>query len=114
MIMRSNLLFCGFLCLAGLSATWLGFSATTSTNWKVVAWNDLGMHCVDGNDYSVFSILPPYNNVHAQVIDASGKLVKSGSTVRLTYEAVADPAGSINRSSRSKTISGNTCPRFSG
>jgi hypothetical protein len=101
--MRSTLLFCGFLCLAGLSATWLGFSATTSSHWTVVAWNDLGMHCVDGNDYSVFSILPPYNNVHAQVIDASGKLVKSGSNVRLTYEAVADPAGSINRSSKSKT-----------
>jgi hypothetical protein len=70
----------------------------------VVAWNDLGMHCVDGKDYSVFSILPPYNNLHAQVIQrdaSSNKLVHSGIT--LTYESVADPAGSINTSSAGKT-----------
>ncbi len=28
--------------------------------YVLMGWNDLGMHCVDGNDYSVFSILPPY------------------------------------------------------
>jgi hypothetical protein len=70
----------------------------------VIAWNDLGMHCVDGKDYSVFSILPPYNNLHAQVVrrDVMGnKLVTSG--ISLTYEAVADAAGSINTSSYRKT-----------
>ncbi len=67
----------------------------------VVAWNDLGMHCID-HDYSVFSILPPYNNLHAQLIDRStGKAVTSG--VVLTYEAAADTAGSINTSSWRKT-----------
>jgi len=73
-------------------------------NFTVVAWNDLGMHCVDGKDYSVFSILPPYNNLHAQVIQrnvSSSKLVTSG--VTLTYEAVADATGSINTSSYRKT-----------
>src|SRR5512143_2148991 len=41
--------------------------------YKVLATNDLGMHCVDA-DFSVFSILPPYNVVNAQVIrtDTSG------------------------------------------
>jgi hypothetical protein len=70
----------------------------------VVAWNDLGMHCVDGKDYSVFSILPPYNNLHAQVVQrdaAANKLVTQGIT--LTYEAVADPTGSINTWSAGKT-----------
>lgn len=78
-------------------------SPTASSGTHVlVAWNDLGMHCVDGKDYSVFSILPPYNNLHAQLVDAStGKTVTTG--VTLSYEAVADPAGSINTRSADKT-----------
>ena len=70
--------------------------------YSLVAWNDLGMHCVDGKDYSIFSILPPFNNLHAQLVNAStGKLVTAG--VTLTYEAVADPTGSINTQSATKT-----------
>jgi hypothetical protein len=30
----------------------------SSTGWKVIAWNNLGMHCMDA-DFSVFAILPP-------------------------------------------------------
>jgi hypothetical protein len=74
-----------------------------TTTYKVVGWNDLGMHCMDGKDYSVYSILPPYNTFHAHVIDSSGKLVKSGSGISVTYQAVADPTGSINKSSIGKT-----------
>lgn len=75
---------------------------TTSSALTVVAWNDLGMHCVDGKDYSIMSILPPYNNLHAHVIDTStGKQVTSGFTV--TYEALADPSGSNNTTSSNKT-----------
>jgi len=32
---------------------------------KLIGWNNLGMHCMD-DDYSVFTILPPYNVVDAQ------------------------------------------------
>jgi hypothetical protein len=35
--------------------------------YLLVGWNDLGMHCYD-SDFSIFSILPPYNNLWAQVI----------------------------------------------
>lgn len=76
--------------------------AAAAGQWTVVGWNDLGMHCMDG-DYAVFSILPPFNNVRAQVIDPSGKLVVDPARVRLSYEALADPDGSINRSSIGKT-----------
>lgn len=72
--------------------------------YTLVAWNDLGMHCVDGKDYSVFSILPPYNNLHAHLINkdfTSGKNITSGVTI--TYEAVADTTGSINTTSAGKT-----------
>jgi hypothetical protein len=72
-----------------------------SGDFVLIAWNDLGMHCMDG-DYSVFSILPPYNNLHAQLINKStGQLVSSN--VTLTYEATEDSRGSINTSSSTKT-----------
>jgi hypothetical protein len=77
-------------------------STPSAAGFKVLAWNDLGMHCVDGKDYSVFSILPPYNNLYAQVVNtATGKLVSTG--VSLSYESVADATGSINTSSVTKT-----------
>lgn len=86
------------------AACWAGDSRTgtsSGTGWKVIGWNDLGMHCVDGKDYSIYSILPPFNTFHAHVINSSGKLVTSGIT--MTYQAVADPAKSINKTSVGKT-----------
>jgi uncharacterized protein (TIGR03437 family) len=71
-------------------------------SYTIVGWNDLGMHCMDG-DYSVYAILPPYNTIHAQVIDPSGKLVKSATGITVTYQAVADGSGSINTTSVGKT-----------
>jgi hypothetical protein len=70
--------------------------------YHVVSWNNLGMHCLD-SDFSVFSILPPYNTVYAQLVDQAGHLVASPGAVTLTYEGVADPAGSINTTSIGKT-----------
>ncbi|NTV95526.1 MAG: hypothetical protein HGA75_08935 [Thiobacillus sp.] len=53
-------------------------------------------------DYSVFSILPPYNNLHAQLVNSStGKVVTSG--VTLTYQSETDPTGSKNSWSYDKT-----------
>jgi hypothetical protein len=69
---------------------------------KLIGWNNLGMHCMD-DDYSVFTILPPYNVVDAQFINSSGKLVTSDSGITVTYEAIADPDGSINRTSVGKS-----------
>lgn len=78
-----------------------GGTGTVGTSHTLLAWNDLGMHCMDG-DYSVFSILPPYNNLHAQLIDSSNnKLVTSG--VTLTFESMADADGSVNSISSTKT-----------
>ncbi len=77
-------------------------AVSAATPWTLIGWNDLGMHCMDA-DYSVFSILPPYNTIHAQLIDSAGKLVKSSAGVQITYEAMADPNGSINTTSRGKT-----------
>lgn len=67
---------------------------------QILGWNNLGMHCMD-SDYSVFSILPPYNTIDAQLIVA-GKLVTNGSGYTVTYQAIADTDGSINKSSVGK------------
>jgi hypothetical protein len=67
---------------------------------QVLGWNNLGMHCMD-SDYSVFSVLPPYNTIEAQVI-VGGKLLTNGAGVSVTYQAVADPDGSFNSTARGK------------
>lgn len=95
------------LALAAIIMTSAGQAAE---KWVVTGWNNLGMHCMDA-DYSVFSILPPYNTLHAQVIYSVGTtstdmvtMLKTGADgYRVTYEAVADPSGSINKTSSGKT-----------
>jgi hypothetical protein len=71
-------------------------------SWTLLGWNNLGMHCMD-DDYQVFTILPPFNTVDVQLLDARGKLIKSPTGLSVTFEAVADPSGSINRTSVGKT-----------
>ncbi|MDD2906664.1 MAG: hypothetical protein PHC74_10200 [Sulfurimonas sp.] len=76
---------------------------TTSGSYTLLAWNDLGMHCFDGSDFSVFSILPPYNNLNAHLINKTGtsnKHVTSG--VSLTYQALSYD-GHTNTISSTKT-----------
>ncbi|HEX5400094.1 MAG TPA: Ig-like domain-containing protein [Verrucomicrobiae bacterium] len=58
------------------------------------------MHCID-SDYSVFSILPPYNVIEAQLI-VNGQLVTRSNGYTVTYQAVADPSGSFNSTAAGK------------
>ena len=69
----------------------------SKNKYMLTAWNDLGMHCMDGNDFSVFSVLPPYNNLHAQLKDKNGDLITSG--VSITYESTIGTDGKINTTS---------------
>lgn len=80
-----------------------GGGGTVTGQYIVLAWSELGMHCMDGKDYSVFSVLPPYNTIHAQVFKRADPPVAVTSGITVTYEAVADPNGSINTGSASKT-----------
>ncbi len=95
-----------------LPVTVTGLAPTAGSSWvyKVLATNDLGMHCVDA-DFSVFSILPPYNVVNAQVVRraTTGKpAVVNDSVVSIRYEAVRDAAGSINSSSLKSAVGAKT------
>src|SRR5512140_2320281 len=90
----------GLLLIPAILATNLLVPRAQGASSALLGWNNLGMHCMD-SDYSVFSILPAYNTIEAQLI-VNGKLVKSGTGYTITYQAVADPSGSINKSSQGK------------
>ena len=59
-------------------------------DYTVLAANDLGMHCAD-QDYRMFSILPPYNVLNAQVLrkGQEPRLMTPADGISLTYRAVS-------------------------
>ena len=72
-----------------------GGGTTPAGNYVALANNDLGMHCAD-LDYRVFSILPPYNVVHSQVIKkGSEPQIMDHTQVDLYYKASPNPADSL-------------------
>src|SRR5574337_602016 len=76
-------------------------NAASIQKYKVFGVNDLGMHCVD-DDFSTFTILPPFNVVQGQIIgiDTNGnpRVLSPSDNVILTYGATSDPSGSVNSS----------------
>ena len=78
-------------------------TVATAGTWTLVGWNNLGMHCMDA-DFSVFSLLPPYNTIHAQLIDPQGQLVREPRRVSPSPTRRSPiPDGSINTTSAGKT-----------
>lgn len=79
---------------------------------QVLAANDLGMHCAD-LDYQIFSILPPFNVVHAQVIEQGSGIffprIVTGDEVDVSYAATSspnDPAGADSINTTSENLPG--------
>jgi len=74
-----------------------------SGSYQVLAFNDLGMHCYD-RDFSVLSLLPPFNVIHAQVVKKGGEPdLLNDSQVSVSYAAVTDQQGSRTTTSVGKT-----------
>ena len=71
--------------LAGLYYFPLIFNNHTKSGYVVLAWNDLGMHCYNRN-FQDLGVLPPYNNLWAQVIKVGDppQIITSG--IEVTYE----------------------------
>lgn len=63
----------------------------------VFGYNDLGMHCMN-SDFSEIMVLPPFNNLRAQVIrrGAEPHIVTSGVTVRYVIPGNTYSAGKTN------------------
>ncbi len=61
--------------------------APAQADYVVLAWNDLGMHCLNPS-YDKLVVLPPYNTVWAQVVKrgATPQIVTAGITVEYAIE----------------------------
>jgi hypothetical protein len=71
---------------------------------------------MDGQDYSVLSVLPPYNTIYAKLFTTGSTPTEITSGVTLTYLAFKDVAGSINTTSVGSALSPyattpNTAPK---
>ena len=60
-------------------------SQVTSQEYVLIGWNDLGMHCMNQN-YQDLCILPPYNNLKAQLIKRGNPPQLINSNVALNYQ----------------------------
>ncbi len=71
------------ICLSSCSKS--DSNPAVTGEYSVFAWNDLGMHCLNPT-YDKLVILPPYNNLMAQVVKrgSSPEIVTTGITV--TYK----------------------------
>lgn len=85
-----------------LSAHWLLCTApecfTTSQQYVVFGFNDLGMHCTQPS-FADFMILPLYNDFHAEVIRRGDdpQIVSSGVTVSYTIPSNTYSVGALKK-----------------
>src|SRR5271157_225854 len=83
----------------------LTVTASNASGYVLLAWSELGMHCMDGQDYSILSVLPPYNTIYAKLLTTGSTPTEVTSGVTLTYLAYKDAAGSINTTSVGSALS---------
>ena len=86
--------------------------ALPAGDFQVIGWNEFGIDTLD-SDYSVFSIWPPGNTIRAQVIYQRRRLTNANN-ITVTYQAIADPDGSINSTSQGKTEFWSYAPALYG
>ena len=91
-------------------------AGVSSTAYRVLAVNDLGMHCID-REFSIYSILPPFNVLHAQVLrltSGSRPILLDAGDVELRYSPVLDEDGYLNSTSIGKTSFWTHAPALFG
>ncbi len=67
------------------------------SQYVLIGWNDLGMHCMDPS-FEDFSVLPPYNTLWAQVIrrGTEPQIVTQGVTVEYSFIDNSESASKTN------------------
>jgi hypothetical protein len=72
-------------------------SAPQADIYKIIGWNDLGMHCMN-ESFANLAVLPPYNTLWAQVIRQGPEpdIVTSGVTVEYSIVDNTYSAGKTN------------------
>jgi hypothetical protein len=75
-----------------------GGGTVTEGTYLVLGYNEFGMHCMN-QDFSEFMILPPYNNLRAQVINRQGedpRIATTGVTISYTVPGNTHSADKTN------------------
>jgi hypothetical protein len=98
----------GLMYIAGRAAP---ASAKAIGQYKVLAWNDLGMHCYN-RDFQDLALLPPYNNLWAQVVLMGDppQVVTTGVKVSYSFPDNTYSVGKSNFWSYAKGLFGVTPP----
>ena len=80
-------------------------------DYIVLAWNDLGMHCYN-RDFQDLAVLPPYNNLWAQVIKRGDppQIVTTGITVTYVFTDNTYSVGKSNFWTYAQQLFGVTLP----
>lgn len=84
--------------LLALVATALVAVDASAQSYVLLGWNDLGMHC-SNKDFSKIAVLPPYNNIRAQLVMKSqdgADLVTTGYTVSYSIPGNTYSVGKTN------------------
>jgi PKD repeat protein len=80
---------------------------TSLADYRILAINDLGMHCAD-LDSRVLSILPPFNVIHSQVIERDRTpRILDRKDVNVYYLAASNPQDPIFSETLVRSLDGN-------
>ncbi|HQR38139.1 MAG TPA: cytochrome c3 family protein [Blastocatellia bacterium] len=89
--------------------------ASAKSQYIVIAWNDLGMHCISPS-FDQMAILPPYNNLFAQVIKRGNppSIVTSNVTVEYSIKKNTTTVGKTNFWQNAQALFGVNLPQGIG
>ncbi len=78
----------------------LSWGSTLVDEYLIIGWNDLGMHCAN-KDFQKLCVLPPYNNIKAQVIKTGNsttlpQIINTGFTVDYSIPGNTYSVGKTN------------------
>lgn len=89
----------GFIVIISLSIAGLVTRESFAANgtYKILAWNDLGMHCYN-RDFADMAVLPPYNTLWVQVVKSGDppEVVTAGITIEYSYQDNTYSVGKTN------------------
>ncbi|MEO8512706.1 MAG: T9SS type A sorting domain-containing protein [Ignavibacteria bacterium] len=89
------------------------FNFSYSQQYVLLGWNDLGMHC-SNKDFSKMAVLPPYNNVFAQLIKKQSgqppQIVTTGFTIEYSIPGNTYSVGKTNFWTYAQALFGLSVP----
>jgi hypothetical protein len=91
---KSKMIALAFLVLMALVPA---ASVLAADKYVVLSWNDLGMHCYN-RDFQDLAVLPPFNNLWAQVVKVGDppQIITTGVTVSYSFPDNTYSAGKSN------------------